>query len=131
MQRRKNEYCGHVDPERRKNKRYKHGRRHCPSFGCKPRSQRYCPHGKNILLPLKTRRFPWGIQRLVSTHQFPQNPRGRSIQSAKICPNLHWGGGAVVQTNSTQIAKICPNLHFQGGGGSRREILELGALKEF
>ena len=37
----------------------------------------------------ETRRYLWGIQRLVSTHQ----------------------------TNSTQSAKICPNLHFQGGRG--------------
>ena len=42
-----------------------------------------------------------------------------TIQSAKICPNLHWGGGGgvVVQTKSTQSAKICPNLHLDGGGG--------------
>ena len=46
-----------------------------------------------------------------------------SIQSAKICPNLHlgdrgWGGVVVVvvQTNSTKSGKICPNLHFGGVG---------------
>ena len=53
----------------------------------------------------KTRRYPWGIQRLVSTHQLPHKSgdysRPTQIQSAKICPNFHfrrgggwWGGGS-------------------------------------
>ena len=66
--------------------------------------------------------------------------QANSTQSAKICPNLHFGGwcgpdklkprvprsvqicmwgggggGVLIQTNSTQSAKICPNLHFGRG----------------
>ena len=69
---------------------------------------------------MQTRRYPWGIQRLVSTHQLQHNPKvPRSVQ---ICI---WGlggwrvGGCVVQTKSTQSAKICPNLNFRREGEGR------------
>ena len=39
-------------------------------------------------------------------------------QSAKVCPNFHWGGGGYSRPTSTQSAKICSNLHFPGGGGT-------------
>ena len=44
-------------------------------------SQRKTPRSHRFTAPLinphniVTRRYPWGIQRLVSTHQFPHNPR--------------------------------------------------------
>ena len=71
-----------------------------------------------------TRRYPWGIQRLVSTHQFPHNPRAiqtcifwvvvgvggggcwsrptqpKVPRSVQICI---FGGGVMVQTNIPKI----------------------------
>ena len=59
-----------------------------------------------------TRRYPWGIQRLVSKHSnFHPGAGGWSrsteTQSAKICP----------RSTATESAKICPNLHGGGGAG--------------
>ena len=45
-----------------------------------------------------TRRYPWGIQRLVSTHPFPV-------------------GGEYSCQSKTQSLKSWPNVHFLGGGG--------------
>ena len=70
-------------------------------------------------------RYPWGIQRIVSTHKFPHNPKvPRSVQ---ICifkvprsVQIHifgGGGGECSRPTETQSTKICPNLHFQRGGG--------------
>ena len=78
----------------------------------------YCerPLHSTMLNNKETRRYPWGIQRLVSTHQFPGE-----------------GEVVVVQPNSTQIAKIYPNLHFRRGDVQTNipEILEWGLSRNF
>ena len=73
--------------------------------------------------------YPRGIQKLVSTYELPETWRGdysrpTQTQTAKICPNLHLGGGrrgrgVVFQTNSTQSVMICPIICIGGGGCSR------------
>ena len=49
----------------------------------------------------KTRRYPWGIQRLVSTHQLVHKSRGMGVR-----------GEVLVYSRPTQIqsAKSCPAL---------------------
>ena len=65
----------------------------------------------------ETRRYPWGIQRIVSTYS---NYSGGGVlegktQSAKICLILHFQLGGVLE-GKTQNAKICLILNFQLGG---------------
>ena len=73
----------------------------------------------------KTRWYPWGIQQLVSTHQLPHKSGGYSrptqIQSAKICPNFHFGVGWWAYSRATQIQSdnICSNCNFWRGDNGK------------
>ena len=76
---------------------------------------------------VQTRRYPWGIQWLVSTYSNHQNPKcqdlpkiqlgggvleSQNTQSAKICLNFNLGEGAVLESQNTKSAKIYLNFHF-------------------
>ena len=66
-----------------------------------------------------TRRYPWGIQWLVSTHSnFSWGVLSLGSQNSKwqVLTNFSLGGGYswVVKTQS---AKYCPIFHFKGRGG--------------
>ena len=88
---------------------------------------------------MQTRRYPWGIQRLISTHQLPHNPKvPRSVQ---ICI---WGGGVGGWgwCGPDQINPKCQDLSKSafseggGGGGGRGSDQHswntwVGELKEF
>ena len=80
----------------------------------------------------KTRRYPWGIQRLVSKHQHTWEwgwfSRPTQIQSAKICPN--WGGG-LLQNNSNSKYQDVSNaqIFILGVGGGKRVLQTNSILK--
>ena len=76
------------------------------------------------IITSKTRRYPWGIQRRVSTHRGGVTPDQFKSQVPRSVQIFISGGGLVGvgwYSIPTQIrsAKICPNFHFWGRvGGS-------------
>ena len=92
---------------------------YCGSFSYMPRSSvggDLCSICRGTKL---TRRYPWGIQRLVSTHQFPPvpdqlNPKCQGLHLF-VCVGWGWGVGDLGLDQLNQSAKICPNLHLGGG----------------
>ena len=71
----------------------------------------------------ETRRYPWGIQQLVSTHQLPHKSGGGSPDQLKSqnpkcqdLPKFSLGGGVYSRPTQIRSAKICPNFHFPGTG---------------
>ena len=72
----------------------------------------------------QTRRYPWGIQRLVSTHQFPHNPR-----SVQICIFLGVGGPDQLNPKCQDLSKSAFGV---GRGWSRPTFLKYlsGAFKD-
>ena len=76
--------------------------------------------GKYLREQYGTRRYPWGIQRLVSTYS---NSNGRGggyscqvkTQSAKIWPTFHfrWGGGLFCSSQNSKCQDL-PKFQFSG-----------------
>ena len=63
------------------------------------------------------RRFPWGIQLLVSTHQFPHNPKvPRSVQTAFSGEGGRGQGCGPHQLKLKVLRSIQINTFFVGGG---------------
>ena len=84
----------------------------------------------------KTRWYPWGIQRLVSTysnrHWDKGGGGGSGSQNSKCqdLPKFQFSGGGGVLEVKSQSAKICLNFNFFGGGGGvLNQIPEQGVVR--
>ena len=80
---------------------------------------------------MQTRRYPWGIQRLVSTHQLPHNPK--VLRSVQICI---WGGVCGPDQINPKCRDLSKSAFSEGGGGGCGSDQHswntwVGALKEF
>ena len=69
----------------------------------------------------KTKWYPWGIQKLVSTCEFPETQGGGLVnwgsQNSKVLSPAEisifgGGGGGSTGVVKTQSAKSCPNFNF-------------------
>ena len=98
---------------------------------------RLCTNSKHsklklFILTIKTRWYPWGIQRLVSAYSNRQNPKCQDLpkfqfsggghcqvktQSAKICLNFN-GGGRILSSQNSK----CLNFNFGGWGSAKSKL---------
>ena len=86
------------------------------------------------LMTLQTRWYPRGIQKLVSTYEFPETLGGGVFWGSQnsMCQVLAklkiWGGSGVVKSKS---AKSWPNFNFRGGAILSTQIPSPSNLTKF